>query len=291
MVTEELIMHMAKFSPDLAINKTVRNEYGQNNDVIIVNDEYVFRFPKYFKGISDLEREVTLLKTIKQRITLPIPNPIYYSFKDKNPRKSFAGYKMIEGQPMWNQDFSLTHTESKERIASQLVNFLYELHSIPIDDLPGEIQENADRPLQAVESLYDKLKDNIFPLISPQSRESVSERFDLFIDKQKAKSTPTALIHGDFGASNILWDPLKEEITGIIDFGGSQQGDPAYDFAGLLSSYGEDFFNICTELYPGGEQIKDRVYFYRSTFALQEALHGIENGDEAALRNGIQDYI
>jgi len=30
--------------------------------------------------------------------------------------------------------------------------------------------------------------------------------------------------------------------------------------------------------------------FYKSTFALQEALHGIENGDRQAFEAGIKDY-
>lgn len=100
----------------------------------------------------------------------------------------------------------------------------------------------------------------------------------------------TTLIHGDFGASNILWDPESKKVTGIIDFGGSGLGDPAYDFAGILSSYGEDFLDLCTDLYPGGNEIRERVKFYKSTFALQEALHGIENNDKQAFENGIKDY-
>lgn len=48
---------------------------------------------------------------------------------------------------------------------------------------------------------------------------------------------------------------------------------------------------MCIHLYPEGEKIKERVKFYRSTFALQEALHGIENNDEEAFRNGIAAYI
>lgn len=35
----------------------------------------------------------------------------------------------------------------------------------------------------------------------------------------------------------------------------------------------------------------DRVYFYKSTFALQEALLGIENGDQEAFKNGLAGYI
>ncbi|MEK5173923.1 phosphotransferase [Heyndrickxia sp. FSL W8-0496] len=79
-------------------------------------------------------------------------------------------------------------------------------------------------------------------------------------------------------------------ISGIIDFGGSGLGDPAYDFAGILSSYGREFFDMCMNLYPNGDEISERVKFYKSTFALQEALHGIENGDRQAFESGIQDY-
>ena len=80
------------------------------------------------------------------------------------------------------------------------------------------------------------------------------------------------------------------KISGIIDFGSSGLGDPAYDFAGILSSYGEDFFSRVISLYPNGEEISKLVKFYKSTFALQEALHGIENNDRKAFENGVKDY-
>ena len=76
-------------------------------------------------------------------------------------------------------------------------------------------------------------------------------------------------------------NPETSRISGIIDFGGSGLGDPAYDFAGILSSYGREFFDMCMNLYPNGDEISERVKFYKSTFALQEALHGIENGDRS----------
>jgi aminoglycoside 2''-phosphotransferase len=50
------------------------------------------------------------------------------------------------------------------------------------------------------------------------------------------------------------------------------------------------FFNMCLDLYPNGTEIAERVRFYRSAFALQEALHGVENDDAAAFENGIKAY-
>jgi hypothetical protein len=34
-----------------------------------------------------------------------------------------------------------------------------------------------------------------------------------------------------------------------------------------------------------------RARFYRSTFAIQEALYGVEHGDEAAFERGIAPYL
>ncbi|WP_423407020.1 hypothetical protein AABM38_14180 [Heyndrickxia sp. MSNUG] len=43
--------------PDLKIVKYEKNNFGQNNDVLIINDQLVFRFPKYEDGIRNLERK------------------------------------------------------------------------------------------------------------------------------------------------------------------------------------------------------------------------------------------
>ena len=99
------------------------------------------------------------------------------------------------------------------------------------------------------------------------------------------------LKHGDFCPSNILFAEETRRICGVIDFGSSGLGDPAYDFAGLLSGYGEDFVRRCAVAYPEVEGFLDRVHFYRGIFALLEALFGIENDDEQAFQAGIEQYL
>ena len=48
--------------PDLKITHSEMNEIGQNNDVIIINDSLVFRFPKYTEGIMKLKKETRVLE-------------------------------------------------------------------------------------------------------------------------------------------------------------------------------------------------------------------------------------
>lgn len=290
-MNHKLIEQIQSKHPDLIIYDFYVNELGQNNDVIIVNESLVFRFPKYKQGIMQLRRETEILKYIKDIVTMPIPIPIYESFDELEPGKVFTGYRLIGGNPLWRK--SLLEIKSDEQIgglASQLVTFLAAMHSISGDFASRELQLEARHPQEEMNALYDKIQHKLFPFMSKESQISVSESFEDFLKGEALSKVNLALIHGDFGASNILWDSGTGEISGIIDFGGSAIGDPAYDFAGLLSSYGEDFFNRCIDQYPNGKEVAERVHFYKSTFALQEALHGIENDDSQAFEAGIQNY-
>lgn len=271
--------------PELNITNIKQNSIGQNNDVVIVNESLVFRFPKYEEGIEALRKETAVLDHIRKHVSLPIPFPIYQSFEPYEAGKVFAGYERIEGEPLWRDSFyRITKEEDRDRIAEQLVTFLKELHATSTGDPSSE---NIHRE---VEDLYVRIQKKLSSYMREDAKEKVSNLFESFLRNEKHARVSKKRIHGDFGASNILWNPERCEITGIIDFGETEIGDPAYDFAGLLASYGEDFLRRCLALYPEGQDILERVMFYKETFALQEALHGIEHGDTTAFENGIREY-
>lgn len=275
--------------PELEINQTEMNELGQNNDVIIVNHSLVFRFPKYIEGINKLEKETEVLDHIKGNVSLPVSYPQYRAFELGEVGQVFTGYERIPGSPLWTRNMKEIDHEEKQRLASQLVQFLTELHSLPVENLAIQKQSVVDLR-QSIVELYEKCKDKLFPYMIEKSKSEVSQNFEAFLSNHKLFEFTTSLIHGDFGASNILWEPKRKQLSGIIDFGEAEIGDPAYDFAGLLASYGRPFVENCLKLYPAGEHILERIDFYKSTFALQEALHGIENKDPRAFENGIKEY-
>lgn len=211
-------------------------------------------------------------------------------FEEPEPGKVFTGYNLIEGNPLWRKSFlEIKNDEQIKVMVSQLVSFLSAMHSISGDSASRELQLEARHPREELSELYEKIQHKLFPFMSKESQISVTESFEDFLKEVALANLDLALIHGDFGASNILWNSGTGEISGIIDFGGAGIGDPAYDFAGLLSSYGENFFNRRIDQYPNGKEIAKRVHFFKSTFALQEALHGIENDDRQAFEAGIQN--
>ncbi|WP_256992512.1 aminoglycoside phosphotransferase family protein [Paenibacillus sp. XY044] len=192
---------------------------------------------------------------------------------------------------MWKESLAgVKSVELVKGLAKQLVFFLVGLHSISGEKVSRDLNLNVRNPREEMYNLYDKIQYKLFPSIRKDAQKEISQSFETFLKGEALSNLGITLLHGDFGASNILWNPETSMISGIIDFGGSGLGDPAYDFAGIFSSYGEDFFNMCINLYPNGTEIFERVKFYKSTFALQEALHGFENNDRQAFENGIKDY-
>lgn len=278
--------------PSININNYEVNDIGQNNDVIIINKALVFRFPKYKNGIIKLKEEKEILDSIKGKVSILIPSFIYESFESIEVGKVFAGYNLIKGEPLWKETFlEIKEDDVKRALAMQITTFLREIHSMSRESLDKFIKLEETNPIEVMDDLYKRIKDKLFPFIRDEAKKEISASFDEFINNEENKNIKINLIHGDFGASNIIYDKEVCEISGIIDFGGSCLGDPAYDFAGILTSYGKDFSNMCINLYPGGNEISKRVKFYRSTFALQEALHGIENDDKEAFEDGIRGYI
>lgn len=202
----------------------------------------------------------------------------------------FTGYQLIEGTPLWSKTMrEIDDDNQAQNLAAQLVQFLTELHAQPVFHLDIEKRSTGDIR-QSIVELYNNFKEKLFPYMNDTSRVEVAQSFEDFISKDELFHFKSVLIHGDFGSSNILWDSTRKSITGIIDFGETEIGDPAYDFAGLLSSYGGPFVKRCLRLYPDGDKVLERMNFYKSTFALQEALHGITHNDLTAFENGMKGY-
>lgn len=289
MVTEAYVRAISGHVPEFPIKSVKRNENGQNNVVLEVNDEFIFRFPKYREGITQLKRELRLLEWIQGYVSLPIPAPVYVNIANKAVGEAFAGYKKIRGEPLWKEAWLGLSESGEERIAGQLARFLADLHRIPVE--PPEPGQPSAVDWSEWHTLHRNIQMKLFPYMSSARQSDVDMHFESFFGTYAGRSVRAAWVHGDFGTSNILFDPSVPEVTGIIDFAEAHPGDPALDIAGLIASYGHEFVELFRRFYPNLEGALDRASFYAGTFALQEALFGLDNDDQEAFRNGIKDYV
>lgn len=286
---ERYIQTILKEYPDLVINSaSLNSQAGQYNDLLIINDQLVFRFPKFEAGLVTLQFEVTLLNQIQDLFPLKIPNPEYVSRKMNTVGKAFMGYQKINGEPLWHPLFqSIKDQQVLEKLAAQLAGFLWELHHIPLNQLDPNLSVK-DLP-DEWQNMYDEIRSLIFPKLSQESREAISLHFESYLNQAADHPFEPALRHGDFGSGNILYDPQTQSIRGIIDFGSAGLGDPAVDIAAAMT-FGDSFFNYYYASYPGLEALVERARFYKGNFALQEALYGVKHDDPAAYERGIATY-
>jgi aminoglycoside phosphotransferase (APT) family kinase protein len=87
------------------------------------------------------------------------------------------------------------------------------------------------------------------------------------------------LIDGDKAVYHILFDPISQKISGLIDFGTAGLGDPACDIAVQLGNYGESIVRRMESDYPMLPDVIDRARFWVGTLELQWALAGIKYKD------------
>ena len=277
--------------PDLPLECVHVNCEGEYN-VVLVDDALVFRFPRFAEGVRRLAVEVAILRGIRPYVTLPIPDPVYTGFDTQRVGEVFAGYRMLPGEPLWHETFRAIADEvTLRRLAEQLATFLRELHAVPVARAIAHPLPAVDRDSWSARwrGLYARIRERLFPALGPSARRRVADHFEPILSDPGALVFAPALIHGDYGTGNVLFDAREGRIAGIIDFGSCALGDPAVDVA-ALSTYGEPFLRRALATYPEMEAMLSRARFYRGTFALQEALYGVEHGDRAAFERGIGGY-
>ncbi|HVM71279.1 MAG TPA: phosphotransferase [Anaerolineales bacterium] len=260
---------------------------GEFNDILIVNDDLVFRFPRYADAIPAFLREIQLLPKLKDYLPLPIPAPLYFSGIVSEPGKVFMGYPLIHGRPLYREVMNgIADKEVLQELARQLAGFLSALHGLTPAMLDLEIS-TPNMP-DWVRTFYAEVQEHLFPFMRSEACHALSEHFKNYFNHPVLQTYHPALIHGDFGGSNILIDGNR--ISGILDFSSMEYNDPALDIASV-STYGEPFFSYFCQFYALSEPLRERACFYRGIFALEEALFGWKKGDKKAFESGMEQYV
>ncbi len=274
--------------PSLTVQTARLDTSGQNSVVLVVNDAVVFRFPRYALGVQGLAVEAAILRTVRRYVNLPTPDPVY-AHLDAPPATAFIGYPRLPGEPLGRETLhSIAHDRVVRQVAHDLGRCLLALHAVPPAEVKTALPAYDGRAVWG--DLYQRIRHRLWPAMQPDARVQVAAHFEAFLADDANFRPPPALVHNDFGASNILYDHRTQRVSGVIDFGSAGLGDPATDIAALGASYGDAFLAWVGEVYPLNAALLDRARFYQGTFALQESLFGAEMGDAEAYAAGMARY-
>lgn len=213
---------------------------------LLINDQYIFKFPLRQADAENVEFEIKLLENINPYLDIAIPQPIHHGQPGEDYPYHFFGYKKIAGESA-HKDLLLNYSQS--HYLKQIAKFLKQLHGIPevdlkkmqirqhdsLDTYKSEMIDRLNKTFFAFESLK-KTKLNLAAL-----QKEIQDITPIDLREQSQR-----LVHGDLWLSNILVE--QDEITGILDWGLSEIHYTTIDLAHIWVYFPEkdhqQFFKI-----------------------------------------------
>jgi aminoglycoside 2''-phosphotransferase len=271
---DHLLQRAHTILPDLKIEQYERDEEGLINDVLIINEQWVFRFAKSEEFARILQAEMKILDLVRPQLDIQVPKPTYQG-------RDYMVYPLLTGQTL-SRKMVMKHDEkTQNRIAGQLGRFLYRLHRTDVAKVGWEIPFTR-APVRRVDwlEIQAKVKEKLYPLIQKYQIEWVEDLFNSVLNDPESSEYEPSLIHGDLASYHILYDVQERKIKGVIDFGMAGLGDAASDIGNLIQIYGESFVRKIQTGYPGLENYLPRARFYAQVLELEWVLRGLESGEK-----------
>jgi aminoglycoside 2''-phosphotransferase len=204
-------------------------EHGADNIIAVVNEEYVFRFPRNDASAKRLYFETALLQKIgKQLPAVQVPELIQVHTQ---PFYSVAKY--IEGEHLNGKQIQALTADEQIAIGNQIATFSTQLNHA-ISGL--EIQRlRTEARINGLEEPWATYFDRVFVkerLPNEKLRPVIQEYYQLWKDYVKQEQRAYA-IHDDLHPSNLLF--VGSRLQGIVDFGDTNTGSIEEEFRWLYS--------------------------------------------------------
>jgi aminoglycoside 2''-phosphotransferase len=246
---------------------------GLVNDIVIVNDEWVFRFPKNEAGKQVMAREAGILDLVRRHVDMPVPAL-------EQITDDYAMVRFIPGLPLDRNTILGQDERTQDQLAEQLAVFLRQLHAIPNDALAQHFFSKPDSTREDWAARLSDIERDIYPFLWADQKHWVAELFAPALDgRLDMCAYDPVLIHDDLASYHILFDPAAKRINGVIDFGAARLGDPASDFALLINVLGESFLRRMQAFYPAIEAALDRARFLAGALELWWVAEGLRTND------------
>jgi aminoglycoside 2''-phosphotransferase len=253
---------IARAFPEFAVCEVAFLGAGVDSEAYLVNDEWVFRFPKREAAARALSREVALLPKLAGRLPVAVPRFTYLGHQSGSGLL-FAGYRFIPGEPLTAELFGCLAHPDQVRVLATLAAFLRGVHSFPVGEAAAAgVAELYTRDW--VGACWARGQASVLPLLAPRAGAALADLIEGFLaDAQNFAYTPCVL-YADFAPEHVLYYVNTRGIVGIIDWGDLAIGDPDYDLLYLRQDYGEDFVRRLLGHYPHPEPArlleKQRVF-------------------------------
>jgi len=262
---------------------------GWDNTVFLINDEFVFRFPRREISAALLMHEVTALPYVAPRVSLQVPMPQWVGKPSSDYPWHFAGYRLLPGMTADRANLS---DEQRAQLAQPIASFLVNLHSISIKETALPTQPVFHR--LSLDYLVPTITTSLEKMETLNLLKNKNELYCIVAQAHTLRLPESnTLVHGDLYGRHMLLND-NAQLTGIIDWGDVQIGDIALDLTiahTFLPPTAHDSFKKTYGL------IDDQTWLLARLRALHHSLlmvlYGHDTGDHILLGQTLRslDYI
>lgn len=213
----------------LTVNDILVLGQGLDSIAYLVNHEYIFKQSKHNDARNNLKKEIQVLKYLKGKITLQIPD-----IEDYSEEYGVCGYKKVKGEKLTPDMYQKMNDNEKDNLAQDIALFLQEIHSMPLPDI-DELELNV---IDDYKSDYYTLKETIYNNIPDSSKKYIDNLYKRILNDERITQYVKTLCHNDLSCNHILIQNNK--VVGIIDFGDVAITDRDKDFVYLLEDSNEE---------------------------------------------------
>ena len=197
---------------------------GWDNAAFLVNELYVFRFPRREVAVALTETEVSVLPALAQHLPVAIPRPLFVGEAGPRYPYPFAGYALLPGETACVVNPSLVE---RQALARPLAEFLVALHAQkPLARTRKAPYDDYQRTELVV--LCGKISDGLAQLQSELSAQQRAAAHALMTAPLHFKHRQKVLVHGDLYVRHLLLDKHRQ-LVGVIDWGDLHIGEAAVD--------------------------------------------------------------
>ncbi|HEU5029199.1 MAG TPA: viomycin phosphotransferase [Spirillospora sp.] len=262
---------------DLAVRQ------GQFHIVVIGSDRVVC-LPRTPAAAARLPQRAAALHALAGLdLGFRTPEPLLRSDTHEAP---FLVLSRIPGEPL--QTDALNDAQVFDTVAAQYAMLLSGLARAATDETVRAVLPQA--PEGRWRLFAENVRAELFQLMSDSGRLRADRELTAL---DGLPHLSCAVVHGDLGAENVLWEWTHglPRLSGVLDWDDVALSDPAEDLAAISAGYGPELLERVLAL--GGwsnHGLLTRIAAIRGTFALQQALYAIRDGDEEQLADALADY-
>lgn len=282
-VQEEILLNF----PQLDVRSISFAGEGMDSKAYVINDGYIFRFPKDKKVAKQLEIEIVILPQLKKYLELSIP---YFDYVGKDSRDfPFVGYQKISGVQLTKQLFESLKPDIQETIIEQLSALFRQLRSFPCSEAKRLGVKTADF-YKSYNNDRVELRKSIYHLLDDDIQRYLENLLEQYLSVKENFIYTPVLLHADLSSDHIFYDPKQKRLSGIIDFGDIEIGDPDYELMYLYLDYGKDFVSRLVDYgWPGDkERTLRKAEFFSNCDIFHDLWQGIYKKDKKIVTAGLK---